>query len=72
MALTNYLLHSLVFTTVANSYGLGLYGKITPVTALALCFGFYALQIPFSMWWLRNHSHGPAEHLWRSLTYRHA
>ena len=69
MALTNYLLHSLVFTTVANSYGLGLYGQIHPIHGLALCFAFYALQLPFSVWWLRNHAYGPAEWLWRSLTY---
>ena len=69
MALTNYLLHSLVFTTVANSYGLALYGKIHPANALALCFAFYAVQLPFSVWWLRNYNYGPAEWLWRSLTY---
>lgn len=69
MALTNYLLHSLVFTTIANSYGLGLYGKIHPAQGLALCFAFFALQLPFSVWWLRRHQYGPAEWLWRSLTY---
>ena len=69
MALTNYLLHSIVFTTVANSYGLGLYGKIHPIHGLALCFAFYALQLPFSIWWLRRHNFGPAEWLWRTLTY---
>ncbi len=69
MALTNYLLHSLVFTTVANSYGLGMYGKIHPVHALALCFAFYAVQLPFSVWWLRHYNYGPAEWLWRSVTY---
>jgi len=30
MALSNYLLHSLVFTLLANGYGLGLYGKVRP------------------------------------------
>ena len=69
MALTNYLLHSLVFTTVANSYGLGLYGRIHPIHSLTLCFAFYALQLPFSVWWLRSHAYGPAEWLWRGLTY---
>jgi uncharacterized protein len=69
MALTNYLLQSIVFTTVANSYGLGLYGRIQPVQGLALCFAFYALQLPFSVWWLSTHDYGPAEWLWRSLTY---
>jgi uncharacterized protein len=69
MALTNYLMHSLVFTTVANSYGLGLYGRIHPAHGLALCFAFYALQVPFSFLWLKHFNFGPAEWLWRSLTY---
>lgn len=69
MALTNYLLHSLVFTTIANSYGLGLYGKVPPLQGLIWCVCFYALQIPFSVWWLRRHNYGPAEWAWRSLTY---
>ena len=69
MALTNYLMHSLVFTTVANSYGLGLYGRIHPAQGLALCFAFYALQVPFSLLWLKFFNYGPAEWLWRSLTY---
>ena len=69
MALTNYLLHSLVWTTVANSYGLGLYGKIHPLQGLIYCFGFYALQLPFSVLWLKTFNYGPAEWAWRSLTY---
>lgn len=70
MALTNYLMHSVVFTTVANAYGLGLYGKIPPSIGLALSFGFFGLQIPFSVWWLRHHKQGPMEQLWRSWSYR--
>jgi uncharacterized protein len=69
MALTNYLLQSVVFTTVANSYGLGLYGRIPPVTQVLLCFGFYALQMAASVWWLQTHAYGPMEWVWRSLTY---
>ena len=69
MALTNYLLHSVVFTTVANSYGLGLYGKVPPLRGFIWCIGFYALQLPFSVWWLHWHAYGPVEWVWRSLTY---
>jgi uncharacterized protein len=69
MALTNYLLHSLVWTTVANSYGMGLYGKIHPLQGLIYCFAFYALQLPFSVLWLKVFNYGPAEWAWRSLTY---
>jgi uncharacterized protein len=69
MALTNYLLHSLTFTTVALGYGFGMYSRIPPATGLALCIGFYALQVPFSMWWLGRYPYGPAEWVWRRLTY---
>jgi len=69
MALTNYLLHSLTFTTIALGCGFGMFSRIPPATGLALCVGFYALQVPFSMWWLGRFRYGPAEWLWRTLTY---
>jgi uncharacterized protein len=69
MALTNYLMHSLVFTTVSNNYGLGFYGRITPPVGLLLTLLMYAVQIPLSSWWLSRYRFGPVEWLWRSLTY---
>jgi uncharacterized protein len=69
MALSNYLLHSLVFTWVANGYGLGLYGEVPPSTGLLMTLAMYAVQIPLSVWWLRRFRFGPVEWLWRSLTY---
>jgi uncharacterized protein len=69
MALTNYLLQSLVFTTIANSYGLGLYGRVRPAQGLLWCFGFYVLQMIGSMLWLRWNAYGPVEWVWRRLTY---
>jgi len=68
-ALSNYLLQSLVFTTVFYGYGLGLLGKVSPTLGLLLCIGFYGLQIQLSTWWLKRFSMGPAEWLWRKLTY---
>ena len=69
MALTNYLTHSIVFTTMANSYGLGLYGRISFTVGLGMTLAIYAAQIGLSRWWLRRFRFGPAEWLWRSLTY---
>lgn len=69
MALTNYLLQSLVFTTIANSYGLGLYGRVRPTQGLLWCLGFYALQMIGSTLWLRWNAYGPVEWVWRRLTY---
>ena len=69
MALTNYLTHTLICTTIFYSYGFGLYGKVGPAWGLLLCFVIYGLQLPFSVWWLNHYRFGPMEWVWRSLTY---
>jgi uncharacterized protein len=69
MALTNYLLQSLVCTLVFYGYGLGMFERMPrawqPVFVLAL----FAVQVALSHWWLARHSHGPVERLWRAWTY---
>lgn len=69
MALTNYLLQSLIFTMIFYGYGLGLFGQVGAAIGLLLCVIIYGLQIPFSIWWLRRFQFGPVEWLWRTLTY---
>lgn len=72
MALTNYLLQSMIGTTLFYGYGLGWYGESGPAFNLAIALAIFALQIPFSHWWLRRFPIGPAEWLWRRLTYGQA
>ena len=69
MALTNYLLQTLICTTIFYGYGLGLYGKVDPTLILVLSVFIFALQILLSVWWVRRFRFGPAEWLWRTLTY---
>lgn len=69
MALTNYLMQSLICTLVFNGYGLGLYGQIGPGLGLLMTLVIYAAQIPLSNWWLHRFRFGPLEWAWRSLTY---
>ncbi|MEM7480078.1 MAG: DUF418 domain-containing protein [Acidobacteriota bacterium] len=69
MALTNYLTHSVLMTTLSYSYGFGLYGRVPTSTGLVMTFCLFGLQILFSHWWLKRYRFGPAEWLWRSLTY---
>jgi uncharacterized protein len=69
MALTSYLMQSLICTTIFYSYGLGLYGKVGPLADLFLAIGLYSLQVSFSRWWLASHRYGPLEWVWRRLTY---
>jgi uncharacterized protein len=69
MALTSYLTHSLVMTTVFYFYGFGLYGRLSLPTAYGLALILYGLQLPLSAAWLARFSMGPVEWVWRSLTY---
>ena len=54
MALTNYLLQTLILSTIFCSYGFGLNGKVGPAWDLMLCFVIYGLQLPFSVWRLNR------------------
>ncbi|MFP4557185.1 MAG: DUF418 domain-containing protein [Bacteroidales bacterium] len=69
MALTNYLMHSIIAVVLFHPYGFGLFGKIEAWQGVLLAFGIFSLQIPFSIIWLRTFRFGPFEWLWRSLTY---
>jgi len=69
MALTNYLMHSIIGTLLFFGIGFGLVGKLQPVSIYAVAIAIFSAQIVFSRWWLSRHDQGPMEHLWRSLTY---
>ena len=69
MALTNYLLQTLICTTLFNAYGLGLYGKVGPAAVALLAMAIYLFQVVLSFQWARHFRFGPAEWLWRSATY---
>jgi uncharacterized protein len=69
MALTNYLMQSVIATTIFFSYGLGLYGKVNYWQGMILTVGIYILQVFWSPLWLRKYKYGPTEWLWRTLTY---
>ena len=69
MALSNYVLQSVVFTLIFNGYGLGLMGQVGETTAIAMATAFFLVQVLWSHWWLKRYRFGPLEWLWRSITY---
>jgi uncharacterized protein len=70
MPLTNYLLQTLIATTLFYGWGFGLWGKVGPALDLALAVTiFFVVQVPLSKWWLARFELGPMEWLWRRLTY---
>ncbi|RKG65210.1 DUF418 domain-containing protein [Corallococcus sp. CA054B] len=72
MALTLYLMQSVLSLCVFNGWGLGLVGRTPPSLTLLLCLALFAGQVAFSHWWLGRFRFGPVEWLWRSLTYGRA
>jgi uncharacterized protein len=69
MALSNYLLQSLIGTLLFYGYGLGLWGRVGRAWQVLLVLAFYSLQLLLSRWWLARFNYGPMEWLWRASTY---
>lgn len=70
MAITNYLMHSLIGSLIFYPYGFGLWGKLDRTDLALVVLGVWALQLLVSPWWLARFRFGPMEWLWRSLTYK--
>lgn len=70
MALSNYLTHSLICNLVFMGFGLGLAGELARHEIYYVVLVIWVFQFWFSSWWLQRFRFGPAEWLWRSLTYR--
>jgi uncharacterized protein len=69
MPLTTYLSQSVVITFVFYGWGLGLTGQLGTAACLGLCVAVFAAQIAIARLWLARFRFGPAEWLWRTLTY---
>jgi uncharacterized protein len=69
MGLTNYLMQSLMFSSILGRHGFGLTGNVKEGYSLLLINSFYVVQILYSYWWFRHFRFGPVEWAWRSLTW---
>jgi uncharacterized protein len=69
MALTNYLMQSVLCSFVFYGLGLGLYGKLGPAAAAPIFVAIYTVEVLWSGPWLSRFRYGPVEWVWRSLTY---
>lgn len=68
MALSTYLLQSLIATFVFYSWGLGLYGTMDAAEQLRVVAGIWVANAIFAVVWMRFFQMGPVEWLWRVLT----
>jgi len=66
MALSNYLLQTLICTTLFNRFGW--FNQLDRLSLLAVVPGVWLANLLFSVLWLRYFRQGPVEWLWRKLT----
>ena len=69
MALTNYLMQSLLCMLVFTGAGLGWVGQLQLWQVYGIVFPIWLFQLWLSLWWLKRYYYGPIEWLWRALTY---
>ena len=69
MALTNYLMHSVICMIVFTGVGFGLFGKLQRYELLYVVFSIWIFQLIVSPIWLKHFEFGPIEWLWRRLSY---
>lgn len=69
MALTNYVMQSVIGTFILFGWGLGYLGQIRSLYLFVMALIVIYLQTMFSKYWLKKFKYGPLEWLWRSGTY---
>ena len=69
MALTNYIMQSVLGVFIYYGIGLGLGARSGPLVFMPIAAGVFFLQMWISRIWLRYFEYGPLEWIWRQLTY---
>jgi uncharacterized protein len=70
MAFTNYLMQTIICTTIFYGHGFGLFGQVERSWQILIVFCVWIFQLTVSPIWLRYFRFGPFEWIWRSLTYK--
>jgi uncharacterized protein len=70
MALTNYLLQTVICVIIFYGYGFAQFGKFGALASTLVALAIFLFQIFFSAIWLKYFAYGPLEWIWRQLTYR--
>ena len=68
-AFSNYILQTLICTTIFYGHGLGLFGNVERLEQILIVTAIWIFQIFITHIWLQFFRFGPIEWLWRSITY---
>ena len=70
MALTNYIMHSVICLFLFTGAGFGMFGKFQRYELLYVVFSIWVVQLILSPIWLKYFYYGPLEWMWRNLSYQ--
>lgn len=69
MSLTNYIMQSMIGAMLFYNWGFSLHDDLGITASACVGVGLFALQWLFCIGWMKNHSHGPLEYVWKRLTW---
>jgi uncharacterized protein len=69
MSLSNYVIQSIIGSTIYYGFGFGLYKYTGATYSLLIGIVLAVLQGIFSKWWMSSHKQGPLETIWHKLTW---
>lgn len=69
LALTNYIMQTVISIFLFYGFGLALFNKLNGLQIVLTCLAVWTFQVFFSWYWLKNFKLGPLEWVWRSLIY---
>lgn len=69
MSLTNYITQSIIGSFLFYNWGLGLHTHWGITASCLAGIGLFVLQLAFCRWWMKRHTHGPLEYLWKRATW---
>ncbi len=69
LALTNYLMQTIICTTIFYGHGFGMFGQVNRIEQILIVLMIWVFQILISNMWVKHYRFGPFEWFWRTLTY---
>ncbi len=69
LALSNYMLQSVIFTSIMYGYGFGMFASYQPWQLLIMAMVVFGMQCLLSILYLQRFTFGPLEWIWRKATY---
>lgn len=69
LAFTNYILMTLICTTIFYGHGFGMFGAVDRIWQMEAVLIIWVVILLFSHFWTKQFYYGPLEWMWRFLTY---